>query len=260
MSEGFAAVPNWMIRDESVSLYAIAVYTALASHSGPGGIHPSQPTLAKEARCSESSVRRALVELEELGVVRRVRRKNRTGRASNGYVLAPNGRLSPDEEEAVSQTGTSGVVPVTETGGSGQGVDIAPLTEEEPMKKNPSSAERISAGLELVWQSWPSARRGSRKKAETSWRTAVKTVTVVDLQRLVRAAIAFGEVYGSWAPAEQRYVPMLSTWLNQERWTTPLPDRDRGRATSTVDHGRSVDQILAAREVAERRELEGARS
>ena len=43
MSEGFAAVPTWMIRDvENVSGYAIAVYAVLASRSGYRSNFPGQ--------------------------------------------------------------------------------------------------------------------------------------------------------------------------------------------------------------------------
>ncbi|UOW00893.1 helix-turn-helix domain-containing protein [Agrococcus sp. SCSIO52902] len=175
MSEGFAAIPNWMFRDESISLYALTVYGALASHSGPGGIHPSQRTLAAEARCSDRQVRRALVELEELGVVERVMRKNSRGRATTGYTLHPNGRLRADEESSEvpdSQSGTAPGVPDSQSGGSGLPVrgfrtgatNHTPCRrrtpEEEPLKKNPYSPHD---DFELFWSIYP--RRAGKQAA-----------------------------------------------------------------------------------------------
>ena len=123
-SEGFAAVPTWMIRDTEVSVYALNVYAALASRAGLYEIHPSQAALAREARCSDRQVRRALVELEELGVVERVRRTSTRGRATNAYTLHPNGRRKvPDSQSATSE------VPDSQSGGSGLSEQTTPLIE-----------------------------------------------------------------------------------------------------------------------------------
>jgi hypothetical protein len=132
--EGFAAVPNWLIRRPETTIYHVAVYAALASHTGPGGIHPSQATIAAEAHCSERQVRSALADLDAIG------------RATNGYVLHPHGRLADDEESmevAAHDAGTSEVaaqsfeVAAHSAGGSGTQVQSRPLIEEEPIKKNP---------------------------------------------------------------------------------------------------------------------------
>lgn len=142
---GFAVVPNWMIRDTSVSIYAIAVYAALASHSGLGGIHPSHETLAAEARCSARKVRDALDELRGLGVVASQRRQSRAGRTSNSYTLHPNG-------DAVPAHGAVTLPEVTAPGDAGNGTTCRQVTapraeeeeplEEEPVKKNPYRAPR----------------------------------------------------------------------------------------------------------------------
>lgn len=215
-SEGFAAIPNWIVRDESVSIHAVTVYAALASHSGPGGIHPSQPTLAKEARCSESSVRRALLELEALGVVERVRRKSSQGRASNGYVLHPNGRLRSDErfEVAVTVTGTDGVVPVTLTGGSGQEALIAPLIEEEPIKNTPS----VSDLFDEFWSVYP--RKVGKDAARRGFATAARKAGA-------EAVLAGARRYAADPNLpDPQFIPHPSTWLSRGSWEDePLPTR-----------------------------------
>jgi hypothetical protein len=76
---------------------------------------------------------------------------------------------------------------------------------------------------------------------------AVKTVGARQVEKLVLTAEEFGARYRTWAPAEQQYVPLLTTWLNQERWTTVLPEANRGRGRTTVDVARSAAQILADR-------------
>lgn len=88
IGEGYAAIPSWILRDESISAPAVLVYASLASRAGFESIHPGQKIIAAEARCSERRVRDAIKELEERGLVERVERRFRSGqRASDGYVL-----------------------------------------------------------------------------------------------------------------------------------------------------------------------------
>lgn len=68
---GFAAIPSWMIRDTSrISKHAMLVYLALASRVNEDGeAWPSIALIADEARCSRTSAKTALAELELLGIV-----------------------------------------------------------------------------------------------------------------------------------------------------------------------------------------------
>ena len=110
-----------------MSVYALMVYASLASRAGMYEIHPSQSTLAVEARCSERKVRDALIELEGLGVVERVRRKNAKGRATNAYLLHPNGRRRPSEVPAPGAVTSE--VPAPGAVGNGTSEQTTPLIE-----------------------------------------------------------------------------------------------------------------------------------
>lgn len=261
MTEGFSAVPNWMIRDESISLYAIAVYTALASHSGPGGIHPSQKLLAVEARCSERQVRYALDELERLGVVERVRRKDAHGRASNGYILHPNGRLAADEELAEVTAPPAATSEVTAHGAGGNGTrrQSAPLIEEEPNKKIPPTPhggevvkrDEVLDVFERVWSAWP--RKEGKKPALLKFRAAARRAPLATIEA---AALASSEVWRtSWPQADWGYIPHLATWLNQDRWDDPPP---QPRAPSAGKPSPRSQMEEAAAELERRRAAHGA--
>lgn len=154
--EGFAAIPNWMFRDDSINIYALVVYGALASHTGPGGIHPSRETIAREAHCSVRQVARALVDLEALGVVVRVRRASRIGRATTGYELRPHGRLASDEEYVKVEDSQSltGEVQDWSDRGSGLRLQTVPLIEEEPFKKSVAQQRSDARGCRISkdWQ------------------------------------------------------------------------------------------------------------
>lgn len=144
-AEGFAAVPNWMVRDESFDGYEIAVYTALASHTGPGGVRPSQATLAREARCSERKVRDTLQRLVDRGVIEVVRRRRRgagagrRGALTDGYKLLPHG--SSDEfadDEPARDAGSSADQPAPDDRPTGTRVQTLLSIEEEPVEEETS--------------------------------------------------------------------------------------------------------------------------
>ena len=241
MTEGFAAIPNWMYRDSTASLHALVVYGALASHSGPGGIYPSRETLAKEARCSVRQVARALNELEELGVMKRVRRTGKKGQQTSGYELRPHGPLSADEslEEVGDSQSSTMEVGDSQSLGGGLSVQIAPLIEEEPLKKNPSI---VSPSFDAFWEVYP--RRAGKQAAKAKWEQLAKKG--VDLQAVLAGARRFAADPNL---PETQFIPHPITWLNQGRWEDdPLPARESAAKRSTVEHGRSVDEILAARE------------
>lgn len=237
-SEGFAAVPTWMIRDAKVSIYAITVYASLSSRAGLREIIPGQDTLAREARCSDRQVRRAIIELEELGVVTRVKRKNRSGRATDGYTLHPNGLTAvPDSQSTTSE------VPDSEDGGTGLGeqgyrtesavrsslIGRDSEVEKEEVENAPS--------FDVFWTVWP--RKDAKKAAEAAWSKAIKKHPA---EQIIFAAAAYAQ---SPHRPEKKFVPYASSWLNGERWNDPLPEADTSRRLSPVDMGRAAAELLA---------------
>jgi hypothetical protein len=242
---GFAAVPNWMIRDTTISTYAIAVYAALASHSGRGGIHPSHDTLANEARCSERTVRSALDELRALGVVESRRRTARAGRASNSYTLHPNGREVPAPHAA-----TSVEVPAADDRGSGTTCRQVPAPrageeeplEEEPVKKSPLPPAGVSrdevavsgaGSFESFYAAYP--RHVGRAAAERAFAKAVKVATA---EAIIAGAKRFAADPNLPPKEEAQFIPHPASWLNAGRWDDdPLPPRGRGRGQEQQQQG-----------------------
>ena len=237
-------MPNWMFRDGAPSIYGVMVYGALASHQGKGGIYPSRQTLAAEAQCSVRKVADALNELEQLGAIARVRRLNARGQATNGYVLNPSGELGDDEGfEVEAPRALTGGVEAHGALGGGTSEQIAPLIEEEPLKKN---------ALELFdefWDAYP--RHVAKAAARTKFVGLAKTV---NLEVVVAGARAYAADPNLPEPT---FIPHPTTWLNQGRWEDEaLPkrsDRDQvpaGVAAPAVDvdaETRQRDAWLAAR-------------
>ncbi|VXB76093.1 helix-turn-helix domain-containing protein [Pseudoclavibacter sp. 8L] len=219
MTEGFAAVPNWIIRDPSISRGAVSVFMALASRSGPGGIHPSQATLARELEVSERSVRRWLAELEERGLIQRVaRRANSRGKGNglpDGYTLHPNGK--PQEGPAM---GVRSVPkrPATGDVATGHSLQATPLIEEEPVKKNPGESDRTEELFEKFYEVYP--RKVGKVDARKAFAKAARSTPA---QYIVEGAARFAADPNL---PEKQYIPHPSSWLNKGRWDDePLPQR-----------------------------------
>jgi hypothetical protein len=88
---GFAQIPRWLQRSDTVSAKAKLVYLALSSRADrQGQSYPSHETLAGEASCSVASVKRALLELRDLGVVEWTfrTRDDGSGQTSNIYKVS----------------------------------------------------------------------------------------------------------------------------------------------------------------------------
>jgi hypothetical protein len=61
---GWAAIPNWLLRDPDLSPYAKLLYVYLSSRADAHGVsYPSQGTIATETGMSVSTVKRCSKEL-----------------------------------------------------------------------------------------------------------------------------------------------------------------------------------------------------
>ena len=229
-AEGFAAVPNWMIRDRSIPRSAVLVYASLSSRSGMGAIFPSQATIAEESGVSERTVRTMLGKLEEAGVIERHRRNTKgKKRVTDGYTLHPNGN-------AANVSGGSDL-PETGTASTGNEQQCVPLIEVDREEVDRDSARE--ALFDEFWAIWP--RKESKKTARAAWARAVKKT---DAQRIIAAARA---LVASPHRSEDRFMPYGASWLNQERWNDPLPTVGR-YAGGAVAQGLAVDRMIAERE------------
>jgi hypothetical protein len=86
VTEGWAAIPNWIVRDPKVGPIPLAVYAVIQSHAGSKGTTALRhKTIAYEAGVSQKSVERAVATLKDLGVLWWEGRKTKEGFAANVY-------------------------------------------------------------------------------------------------------------------------------------------------------------------------------
>lgn len=224
MSAGFAAVPNWLVEDPDVSAHEKLVYLVLSSKIGDQGAwFISHAKIAAAAGISAASVKRALDRLKDRGVVTWENRIDPTSGAQlgNSYRLMTD-RLGQGERPPSSQ----GATPQLSVSDQNKN----PEKEPKNTPPTPSDDEQFDT---LVWQHWPN--KNGKAAAKKKWRAAVAAYRkspeyAASLagqgESLADVVRKFGAAYRATTPP--KFIPMLATWLNGERWSDPLPT-DRGK-------------------------------
>ncbi len=214
-SEGFAAIPTWMIRDPKVSANAIMVFGSLASRGGLAAVIPSRATIAREARCSIRSVAYALAELETLGVVDRIERVSDGGaRLPSEYVLSNRPRA-----HTAQGVGTECTAPVQET-------TFTPSIEVDSneVDKCANAHADDAHSFDEWWQVYPVKK--DKGRARTAFKAALKKTTA---ETLLDAAI----LYRDDPNRDPRFTKYPASWLNAEAWENgPLAPRIGGGITA----------------------------
>lgn len=217
MSEGFGVIPNWLVRDTSISGAAKMVYVVLSSHAGvQGTTWLSHATIAAESGTSVSSVQRALSALVGLGLVKiSPRRREDGGQTSNLYRIEAHVPLGQSDRPPRSE-GPTPPVRVTD--------------EEEPLKKNPlrtpalvrrgrtTTRAEYTPEFEEFWSIYP------RKEGKQAAARAFAKIQAhnVDIQAVITGA----KRYRDDRNREAAYTKHASTWLNADCWLDlPLPAR-----------------------------------
>lgn len=224
MSNGFAAVPNWLVEEPSVSAHEKLVYLVLSSKIGDQGAwFISHTKIGEMAGISTRSVQRALEALRDRGAVTWEPRFDEATNAQlgNSYRLMTD-RLGQSDRPPRPQ-GPTPPVSVADQNNN-------PEKEPRNTPPTPSDDEQFDT---LVWQHWPN--KNGKAAARKKWRTAVAAYRkspeyVASLagqgESLADVVRKFGAAYRATTPP--KFIPMLATWLNGERWSDPLPT-DRGK-------------------------------
>lgn len=234
----FARIPNAWLRDERLTRKARGLLAEIMTHSV--GWHVSVRGLEKSGLEGRDAIRAALVELKEAGYLQVSQSRGERGRWSEvEYELC--------DPATVNGFSVSGGLPGVGLSASGQSdhkktISIEDHPEELLSVSTDDAIETVlSVRLGTIWDLWPVPRRSTRKVVERSLRSAMK---VADWAMIIRAAEEHVRVWSSWPTPDLKYVPLLSTWLNQERWTGALPEPRRGQL-SALDLGREADALLA---------------
>lgn len=164
----FALLPAALARDGSLHPNTKAVLLAIASHADERRqAFPGVALLQQETGLAERSVRRALLEAETAGWLRRTRRKS-----GNLYLLlwpepAPGGRSDRPPEAA--ETGLVGPVPLEQDQEQDQGTDPPEPDGSCPPSSLPDGVSRTEAAA-LVFDAWAQTMRSPARVVLTEKR------------------------------------------------------------------------------------------
>lgn len=135
-AEGFTAVPNLLWKREDLSAPAKLLFVVIQFHAyQKGRAWPGQPTLAAESGMSESSVKRALKELEATGLVSVLRRPNK----QNVYEVHPEALLGQEWIGHIDLPNPDGEVNMTSEEEEG----TTTVEEEPPVSPPRGDVERV---------------------------------------------------------------------------------------------------------------------
>lgn len=246
-------VSSWVWEHSGAAGNSLLVLLALADNARDDGLcWPSLRTVAMKTRLSEDAVRRRIQRLADDGLVVVTPRPG-TSNLIRIAMETPSDSSTPRELLPLAgalphpSPSSRGGTPPQAVGGG---------TINEPSLNRQSA---LDEAFDHVWAMWPSARRGTRKKSGASFRTAVKAIGGQrHLPTLVSAVKRDTDVWRTWRPADLQYVPLLTTWLNQERWEAPPPlprsdapvaadpaDEARERRAWLSRHGTTEDEFVA---------------
>jgi DNA-binding MarR family transcriptional regulator len=187
---------------------------------------PSQGRLAADTGLAERTVRRALEQLEEAGLIRREERRRRDGSRSSDliFILAaqPANLAASRRDQPANLTGGGAMV----TGG---GVTVSghePSTKPSKNLKKESIVQSDPEGFALWWETYP--RKAAKLKAVEAYR---KTLAqgLATAEELLAGAQAYSSAR---AGQDAQFTKLPTSWLNQGCWAdelaAPSPPRNGG--------------------------------
>lgn len=216
------------------------VLLALADVAGNDGLVTayarSQTELARKARCSITSVRRAIDQLEELGEVQVL--SDGHGRAQSNYqiVLHPRQLGGAQNEGAPPPSCTLSPANLAGQPHQDDGAIIPSLPVDTPSLPQPRAVDRFDE----FWEAY--AHKVDRAKAMPAWNRAIKRA---DPDRIIVGALAYAAARVS---QHKRYWKHPTSWLNADAWDNDL-SRFTAPALDTKSDRRHLNLIDGAQRV-----------
>lgn len=219
----FAIIPEWILCAE-ISAQAIRLYAVLnreATKAGRGRVHPSRRELADAMHVKQSTVDRALDDLQRIGALEvSARRVNRLGQTSNDYLV----RQIPKTAEQMMTP-----LPIYDQGGVITGDEGPLLTGEQP--KDKSSSTKSSKDL--------------KARAPSSKRTRIDSDFWPTEQMLLDAREKFPglELRRESEKFKVHYLAngaVMASW-NKAWWSWLYKSRDFARASPNGSKHRGID-------------------
>ena len=218
----FEAV-NWAWKQRHLSVHEKMVLLALANRHNPDyGCYPSIRKIVEDVEFSRSTVIRAIKSLQSCRLIDVQEAKRENGsQTSNRYILS---------FEAVAISKATQCQSDTPPGVS---LTPPPVSEGHPHKqvidKQVSYKQELATKVfNEIWITYP--RRQGKGAARTSWLGACKKVNLYELEEKLKIYISASK------NSDPKFIPMLSTWLNQERWDDEFLAAEKDKTSADFLH------------------------
>lgn len=222
---------------------SILVYLAHRHNGNTGQCNPDRATIVAETGWNDRSVRRALADFAEKGLVT-------ASEDGSGYVL----HLDSQSNSLDSQSEGFGLT-VQGLDSQSKSLDSqssTPYIRKEHPTEHPENTPLVivSEPFDEFWTVWP--KKVDKPAAKRAWTKAIKRI---DPQTIIAAATAYRANPGI---PDRQFIPHPATWLNGDRWNDELPrlaaHQPQRRPTRT-EQNMSVVARIAAQEELELKEL-----
>ena len=219
---------------ECATLLTYYALTKLASDNESSRFAVNRALIASEAMLSLSSVKRALSNLDNLGVIE-VERPNGL-RTKNTYVLLSVGPERTDDGSERADVGSQ----------LKQG-SLEPLTEEKRKTKKKREGTRSKnsdetvISHEAIYQAYP--KHVGKKAALKAIAQACKTNKP---EHLLERTVSYSKDVSAWPDTERQFVPYPATWFNRGSYKDDpaewqrSSDGDKANVSSNAYAGRAL--------------------
>lgn len=128
--------------------------------------------------------------------------------------------------------------------------DIEQEQEQKQEQQQETALARVSASesaFEIFRNAYPAARRVGGNEGRRAFRGALKGRDVSAHLTVMLAALEQHQRSEQWQ--NPKYIPLMTTWLNQERWTMQLPESSpMGQSVKTVGNQAALERFVARRQ------------
>ncbi|GAA2171123.1 hypothetical protein GCM10009846_03870 [Agrococcus versicolor] len=249
-----------------ISPAAHHVLLALAEFADKHGLcFPSQATLAAKTGRGERTVRRALHELEEAGLIKRSRRRRMDGsRTSDEFrlLLGAEVTVQPGNDSAQAanqseQAANQSEQAANESRSCGLAGRARRTRQRNPSENPPENPSRIDTAFAAFTDAYPAQAHDGSADAWPAFARAARSG--VDLELITEGAHAYAQ---SRANEDPKFTQGMQRWLSSRGWERTYPTQTQTVLTNRSRELLALVERNKAQEAnhAEVRDLDAARA
>lgn len=211
----FVTVPNLKYLD-GMRAVEVAVYLWICSYADENGkCFPGRKTIASKIKVSVHTVDKAITKLCEVGILAKEHRFVGNEKTSNEYqIMIPDEGGSPKPDTTL---GSNEAPPQPQT----KHIELNPFNQTKLTKQT------VLEEFEKFWVKFP--KKVGKTKAMESFEKALKGDPKKKVEPASSETILTSlqkQLDNQYFPAEKRYIPNPTTWLNQGRWQDEVEEKE----------------------------------